>query len=270
MQTIAFFADTHCNHKYGLNLPTVDLDEGDQWKACELQRALYHTFEDCIGKVKKKKRGKLTTVLVGDVVELDAKGRTHQIITRNIETAVRGAISVLEPLAQISNKMYFVKGTEAHVGESGFSEASVAGNFDNAIPDPATKQPAWWHLLLDVDGVRMDIAHHPRGGSGGRPQNSQAVVDRLASDTLFEYANDGLEIPNLVIRAHIHQYKDSHDAFRVRAFIVPPFRYIEAYTRRIGITMQARVGCVLVYCDKGQYEIEPIIYEPKRPQWVKQ
>lgn len=269
MHTIAVISDLHTNHKMGLNKPEVDLEEGDKWKACGLQKTLFHTWEDCLGKIKKKKKGKLIGVLNGDIVDVDTKNRTGQIISHNPKVAISGAVSILEPFADMCKEIYFVKGTEAHVGESAWVEDTIAENFTNAQTCPDTNSKGWWFLPLEIDGVKMDIAHHPKGGTGGRPMNSQSSIDRLASDTLFEYANQRLPLPDLVIRSHIHQFKDSRDAFAVRAITTPAFCFLGAYARRLGINSEPGVGCVLIYVDGGGYEIEPIIYSPKRPEWIR-
>lgn len=269
MHTLACFADTHTNQKTGLNVPNKQLDEGDGWAACAIQRWLFNTFEDCLNQIEKRKKGKLIGLLNGDIVDIDEKDRTLQMVSRNPEIAVDGAQEVLAPFVQMCKSVYFVRGTEAHVGKSGWAEGLVANNFDNAAKCEETGRKTWWHLPLELEGVRMDISHHPSGNGGGRPMNSQGAVDRLASDALFKYANSGEKPPDLVIRAHIHHYLDSRDAFLTRAIILPSFCLLGAYTRRLNINEAARVGCVLVYCDRGRYEIEPILYEPKRAQWVK-
>lgn len=269
MHTLAIIADTHTNQKTGLNLPSKQLDEGDGWAACKIQKWLFHTFEDCLEQIDKKKQGTLIGCAAGDIVDIDEKDRTLQMVSRNPSVAVEGAQKIIAPFAQMCEKVYFVRGTEAHVGKSGWAEDLVASDFDNAEVCPTTGRKAWWHLPLILDGVTMDISHHPSTNGGGRPMNTQSAIDRLASDTVFKYANSGDKPPALVIRAHVHHYLDSRDAFITRAIICPSFSLLGAYARRLNINEAASVGCVLIYCDRGQYMVEPILYQPKRAQWVK-
>lgn len=270
MQTIVIISDLHANHKFGLNKPEVKLDESDKWQACEIQKTLFRTWEDCLEKIENKRRGKLTGIINGDLADIDAKQRTQQIISRNNAVVIQAARELLEPFANMCDVMYATKGTEAHVGDSAWIEDQIMQDYDNAVTCPETSRKAWWFLPLEVEGVKMDIAHHPKGGGGGRPQNSQSMIDRLASDTLFEYANQKVILPDLVIRSHIHQYKDSRDAFAVRAITTPAFCFLGAYARRLGINSEPGVGCVLIYVDGGKYHVEPILYKPRRPQWVQQ
>jgi hypothetical protein len=163
--------------------------------------------------------------------------------------------------------VYTVRGTAAHVGEQAKAEEAFASNFDNTIRNPETDNASWWHLPLEMDGVRMDIAHHPKGAGSGRPMNSQSGIDRIASDTLFNYANDGEVPPHLVIRSHLHGYRDSRDAFRTRAIITPAMCMLTSYTYRLGINIANPIGAILIYCDAGKYHVEPLTYPVRKPEW---
>ena len=268
MISLVILADTHSNHKMGLNPPQVTLEEGDSWGACEIQKRTWASYMDLLGKVKKIKGVKIGLVN-GDYIDIDEKNRTNQIISRDEATITTIGSEVIDPLAKLCKKMYFVRGTEAHVGKGGSAEELIASDFDNAVVCPDTKKKSWWHLLLDLDGVRFDIAHHPQSGGSGRPMNTQSAIDRLASDTLFNYANRGEQPPDLVIRSHIHKYLDSQNAFRVRAIITPPFTLLGAFARRLGISDEPQLGAIVIHCSGGTYEVEPILYQPRRPQWTR-
>jgi hypothetical protein len=267
MHTLLFCSDPHPNHKLGLNPPNVLLDEGDSWAACSIQRMLHATWMDILETVAKEKRGETIGIMNGDYADIDDKQRTNQIISRNEDDIRRMAIEVIEPMSDLCNKMYFVRGTEAHAGKSAHMENTIAANFDNAVICPDTKQPSWWYLPLEVDGVKFDITHHPKGGAGGRPFNSQTVVDRLAADTIFDYANNGERPPDFVIRSHLHHYLDSKDAFVTRAIITPPLSLLTAYGRRIGITREASVGAIMIFVDNGKSFVKPIIQKARKQQW---
>ena len=269
MKTLVLYADTHTNHKIGLNKPTTNLDDGDSWAACKIQRWLYDSYMSSLDYIHKHKEGDVIGVVDGDFVEVDEKQRTNQLISRNKADAVKSAQEVLEPLANLCRRIYFVRGTEAHVGKSCEYEELVADDFKNVVKCEDTGNKSWWHLPLELDGVTMDIGHHPKGGGGGRPMNSQSVVMRLASDTLFDYANNKLEVPDIVLRAHLHHYLDSGNAFAVRAIMLPSMCLLGAFAHRLGINEAPQVGCVMIYCDRGKYEVEPLLYQPERVKWVK-
>jgi hypothetical protein len=261
METTLILSDLHINSTVALCKPAAVLDDGGSYRPSPGQYWLWDKWEDMLNQIEKKRAGPLYTVINGDAVEGDAKGRSDQLITRNPATIVRFAADILDPLARMSAGFFMTRGTPAHVGKSGNLEESVADDL-SAVPDPATGNASWWGLLWESDGVTMDIAHHPKGGGGGRPMNSQGMIDRLASDALFEYANQGRKPPKLVIRSHIHQYKDSRDAFGVRAITTPAWTLATEYIHRIAPHAIADIGGVMIHCSAGNYEVEVIRYQP--------
>lgn len=269
MKTLLIVSDGHTNSIVGLSKPETKLDDGSVVSGSIPRRWLFWTWNNILEQVEKKKKGELIGLLNGDAIEWDAKQRhATELITPNKERAIEMAVEVYEPFFQMCARVFVVRGTEAHSGEQAQAEEALALNFDNAVRNPDTERASWWFLPLELDGVRMDICHHPRGGSGGRPMNSQSGIDRIASDALFMYANDGATVPHLVIRSHLHGYRDSRDAFRTRAIITPAMSLLTAYTYRIGINFSNPVGAVLVYCHNGEYYVEPLIYPVRRPNWI--
>jgi hypothetical protein len=264
--TLAIFSDAHTNSTVGLSMPSVELQEGDKVVAGSLRSWIFHSFMDLLEQIDKKKRGELYGVLNGDMIEVDAKHRTIQTLSRDVAEINRMATDLWEPFFQSAARVWVVRGTEAHVGANSQAEELLAANFDNTVKNEETGKATWAQLLLDVDGVRLDIMHHPSGGMG-RAINSHGIADRLAVDTLFEYANAGEVIPNLVIRSHLHRYVDSHDAYRVRAIITPALTFNTSYIFRIGVSRQNDIGGLLIHCDGGEYEVEPLLYKARRPEW---
>jgi hypothetical protein len=250
----------------GLAKPTVNLDDGDQVSAGTARRWLYWTFTDILKQVKEKARGDIYGLINGDVIESDAKNRSWQTITRNQSDIHAMACDTWEPFFEMCKGVWVTRGTEAHTGKSAHFEEDFAKNFTNTMRDEETGRASWWYLPLILDGVKMDVAHHPRAGSG-RPMNSQSGIDRVASDTLFTYANDGEIPPQLVIRSHLHGYRDSRDAFRTRAIITPAMSLLTSYVYRIGINVSQPVGAIMIYCHEGKYHVEPLLYPVRKPTW---
>lgn len=270
MKALLIVSDAHSNSTVGLAKPSIQLDDGDQVRAGTARRWLFWVWEDILkqtAELCKENDAELYGLINGDAVELDAKSRSIQLITRNQEEAIENASDVFEPFFNMCESVWVMRGTEAHVGQQAQAEESLAANFENSIINPDTDNHSWDWLKLELDGVRMDIAHHPRGGGGGRPMNSQGPIDRIASDTLFQYANNGEVPPHLVIRSHLHVYRDSRDAFRTRAIITPAMSLLTGYTHRIGINASEPVGAILIFCEAGKYSVKPITYEVRRQAW---
>jgi hypothetical protein len=270
LKTLLIVSDTHSNSTVGLAKPSIQLDDGDKVSASIPRRWLFHTFEDILDRTKKRAieyRSELYGLINGDAVELDSKDRSLQVITRNQTEAVKTASEVFEPMFAMCRGVYVMRGTEAHVGKQAQAEEALAQNFTNTIRNEETGNYSRDWLQLEFDGVRMDICHHPKGAGSGRPMNSQSGIDRIASDTLFMYANDGQVPPHLVIRSHLHGYKDSRDAFRTRAIITPAMSLLTGFTHRIGINMSEPIGAILIHCHEGKYHVEPLTYPVRKPTW---
>lgn len=247
-------------------MPKVKLDNGDDVTAGELRRFIYKTYRGLLEQVEKRKRGKLYSVLNGDMGEGDFKERTTSLITKDKTRIVGYMNDVYDPIFQMSTGVWNNRGTEAHIGCNGELEELMAQNFKNTIKDP-DGNASWKSLFLNFEGVTIDIMHHPASNGGGRPMNRGNVVDRLASDTMFTYANSGEVPPQLVIRSHLHGYMDSYDRFRTRGIITPPLSLLTPYQFRSGINRENSLGCILIHCHNGEFEVEPIIEKARKPQW---
>lgn len=271
MKSLLILADGHSNSTVGLAKPSVELDDGDQVSAGIVRRFIWQTYTrilDTAAERAKKFNSELYGLLNGDAVELAAKHASSQVITINREEAIRVAHETYEPLFERCKGVFVTRGTEAHTGLSATAEEAIAANFDNTIRNPDTNRASWWWLPLDLDGVRLDIAHHPRGGGSGRPMNKYGGIMRIASDTLFDYANDGKAPPHLVIRSHLHTYRDSLSAFRTRAIITPAMSLLTAYTHRIGINASEPIGALLVHCHEGKYHVEKLLTPVRSQSWM--
>lgn len=269
MKTLVIMSDAHSNSTVGLAPPSIQLDDGDVVSAGTVRRWLWYRYQEILEQVDKEKKGELYGVLNGDAVELDHKKRSTQIITTKTTEAISIANETYEPFFKMCKGVYVVRGTEAHVGSSGEAEESIAKNFDNSIPNEETGTASWWYLPLNYDGVKMDIAHHPKGGGGGKRQaTKQNLINRIAFDTQSDYAQDGQVPPHLVIRSHLHEYQDSWNAYRTRAIITPAFSLLTSYGHRIGLNINNDIGAIMIFCHNGEYFVKDLIKKTPRPQWV--
>ena len=93
---------------------------------------------------------------------------------------------------------------------------------------------SWWQLRLEVEGVRLDVAHHPPGGGGRRPWTAANFAATLAAMAFYETAARGEKPPHLYVRGHVHRPGDSYDAHPVRALVLPSWQLTTSYGYRIG------------------------------------
>lgn len=257
--TVAYISDLQTNSTIGICPPVVNLDDGGTYHASRLQRQLWNDYQDFIDRAQSaKSNGELYVIVNGDIHDGDHHN-TSQIISRNPATMQNIAADVLEPVAKIADKMFLVRGTEAHAGKSASLEEDIAKDFD--FQKNGNKR-SWWQLYAEFRGYTHDIAHHTSMGS--TPQGRGNAANKLATETIFEYANRGQRPPNFVIRAHVHRYADSFDNYITRAIILPCWQYRTAFIHRINAGKLPSIGGVLCEIEDGQApKWTAVIYKPR-------
>lgn len=261
MTSVLILSDLHIGSTVALCKPSVTLDDGGEYRASPGQSWLWRCWNETLERVEKHKTGDLYTVINGDAVEGDTKRRSLQTVSRNPATINQLAADILDPLAQLSAGLFFVRGTGAHVGKSAHLEEQIAADLDGT-PNPDTGAHSWYQLPLEIEGVRFDIAHHPGIGVGRNGWTAFTGIHTLASRVLFDCANNARPVPHLVIRSHNHVYRDSFDNFRVRAITTPAWTLATEYIQQIAPGALADIGAVLIHCSAGYYEAEIIRYRP--------
>lgn len=257
--TILVIGDMHIGSTVALCKPTVTLDDGGVYKSSRGQLWLWDKWRLMLDHVQYHKQGELYIVVNGDAVEGDIKQRSYQTISRNPATILALAADILDPLARQSAGMFFIMGTAAHSGTSAHLEEQLANDLGGRICDE-TGASSWWHLSLDVDGVRLDFAHHPGIGVSKNGWTAHNSINTLAARVLFDSANEGRPAPHIVIRSHNHTYRDSRDNYKVRAITTPAWTLATEYIHRIAPGAIADVGAIMITCDNGDYMVGPMIY----------
>jgi hypothetical protein len=264
---LALVSDLHTNSTIGLCPPYVELDDGGSYRASATQKWLWRNWQDYWQRVAKARAGKRLYIIVnGDAADGDHHD-TPQIITRNPATQRKIAGQVLEvgtSLTQSGDRLFFVRGTESHVGKSGWLEEELGEDL-RAERDTDTGAASSWHLRMEVEGVALDIAHH--GKLGARPWTRANAVNALAAATIMEHAERGEKPPQLVIRAHRHKTADSYDNYHVcRAIQMPAWQLMTAFSHKVATGSLADIGGLIVTCEAGRYDVQKVFYEPARPK----
>ena len=264
-EAVIFVADTHINSKVGLCLPEVLEDDGDTYKANLIQEWLWYTWNKCIKDIKKIVKKRYTTVILnGDVADLDSKKRTNQMVSRNPNTILRLARETLEPLTELADRVFVIRGTEAHVGKSGWIEEMLAESI-GAEKNKDLGQWSWWHLRAKFSDVKFDIAHHT--SMGNLPYTYPNSLTRLIQVTKLNYLDWGESLPDVIVRAHNHRHVDTGTTFSTRGVGLPGWQFPGNYLYRLGKENdRPHIGASVFICDKGEHEYKPLIYEPQRSE----
>lgn len=261
-------ADQHIGSTTGLCTPLAERDKGT-YRATPGQRWLWNSWLDFWANVKDITKGyRVVSVFAGDTVELDSKLRSDQMWSRNSAIIKQCAANVLEPATDISDAIYFIRGTEAHTGKSASGEEALAKDFDNTVKDG--KSYSWWHLRQKASGVRFDIGHHITGGR--LPWTEANAANKLAAIIRSRYAEMEQPCPHVASRSHIHRRSDSGKNFLpLFARITGAWQLNTAYAYRIGAeNATANITGDIYLCEHGEYQWIPFEYKPiRRRLWLK-
>lgn len=276
--TIAVVSDVHAGSTVAVCPSEVPLDDGNTYRAdskvAAWLRSCWREFWD---RVDQTRADKLYVVVNGDLVEGDHHG-TSQIISRHGGAQKAAARLLLEePLGLNPDALFFIRGTESHVGKSGSSEESIArALLEQGYPvqgDPATGTSSWWHLLLRIHDRLLSFAHH--GRMGRRPWTRKSNVTYLAEQIFSEYVRRGDEPPALAVRSHYHRYMDTgppHPVERnvTRVVQTPAWQLHTSHGWKVVPEDLADIGGVIITVSHETIRVEPVIWKPRRPQpWTK-
>jgi hypothetical protein len=190
---------------------------------------------------------------------------TTQILSGNptAQAAVVNAC-MARVLAEAPDQLFFVRGTEAHVGKSAaFEERIALGLQKDGRPvcgDPATGTASWWHLRMEVQGVRLDFAHHGRYGQ--RPWTRGNVVLNYAAEIFYDHAAQGVPHPHVAVRSHQHRFFDTAAAHPTRVVQTPAWQLATAFIHRINPGALAHVGGVILTIVDGVLTVHPVMFRP--------
>lgn len=273
---IPVFSDLHVGSTVGL-CPgrAIELDDGGTYTPNRAQRVLWDTWKDAWGIVKARSEElgwPVVTISNGDLVDGDHHN-THQLWSRDEMRMIDVAAEVLEPVIEVSDIMYFMRGTASHVGEQACLEEKVARDL-YAGGAPVRPSPAgnasWWHAFLEFNYVTFDIHHHPESGSM-RPYTAGGDVNRISVILFYEYWKTRMAPPDIALRSHKHEFRDGGSTHPTRSFVTAPWQMMTAFGHRIALGSKVpEVGLLLFYvypalsAETRRYFCEPITYRPQR------
>lgn len=253
---VALVGDLHCNSTVALCPPSINLDDGGTYRYSKQQRWIWARWLAFWQTVAERREGRRLVVILNGELADDNRHATTQLVSRNPADYTRLSLACLEPvmkLLQVDDRLYVLRGTEAHSGASGSIDEMIARDLGAVGPDDNTA--SHFNLRINVDGVRLDVAHHPPGGGGRLPWTRGNFANRLAGMAVFDAAERGDKAPHLYVRGHVHRPEDSYDRFATRALVLPSWQLQTAYGHRIG-GAPLPIGGAIVTCDNGRHDVE--------------
>lgn len=207
-------SDTHGGCKVALVHPDgAQLDGGGRYMPSAFQLKMWAWWQEFWGEwVPEVTRGEPYDIVInGDALD-GVHHRSTTQISHNMEDQQRIAEAVLRgPVEQCrasGGRYWHVRGTEAHVGQSGEYEERLARTL-GAIPNSEGQYARndLWKRVGDKDShVHAPLVHllHHIGTTGSAAHEASAVNGELAAE-FGEAARWGRTSPDYVVRSHRHR-----------------------------------------------------------------
>ena len=255
-------SDHHIGSTIGLCPPEVYLDDGGEYKPTKLQTEAWKFWDKDFWPFVWSRAKSRKTILVfnGDLVDGDHHA-TNQIWTKSVFEQVRVATDIFVKLTERADASYIVRGTAAHVQPSGTAEEAIAQKLKSTrVSGASVGARSIYHLMLNVYGVEMNIAHH--GPSSGRRiwtygNELRSYTRTIVLDALISRGKgENVVLPDVLIRSHVHHKIDEpckDYGHACRSFITPAWQWKTEYAH--GIVSHediADVGGLIVDIDDGE------------------
>lgn len=179
------------------------------------------------------KAKKLIVVHCGDVV--DGNHHNSMQLVQEVSDQITIARELLEPIVNKADRFFGILGTGVHAGQDNSDEIG----FYKLLGIEYGQR-----IILDLDGITHDFAHH--GRAGRRPWTSAAA--NIATEVIVDYASRGLPAPNYIWRGHNHLIDDS--GFKVpgtRSIALPSWQLKTSFGWRTSVnTARSDIGGMIV------------------------
>lgn len=249
IKNIIIISDLHCGCQMGLMRPDgAHLDGGGHVEPSDLQKKVWEIWLYFWNKqVPRWVKGEEYDVVVnGDVIDGSHHGSTSQW-SHNLADQTAAAFDILEPIFKKAHRAYMIRGTEAHVGQSGTDEERLAKALGAVKSEHGNH--ARWELWKHVGNYLCHFTHHI-GFTSSATHETSAVNAELAL-MFTEAGRWGHKPPAIICRSHRHSCSEirlpSRD-FYATAFCTAAWQLKTPFTYRIarGRTGTPQIGGSLI------------------------
>jgi hypothetical protein len=198
-------SDLHAGCRLGICAPSpIQLDDGGTYRPSVFQNVIWeHWMEFWKEWVPSVTRAEdYALVIVGDALE-----GVHHGVTTTVSNNINDQIEILRHVMNVPRsdrhlrRLFWVRGTEVHVGKSGCDEERVAREF-GAYPN-SEGQHARYELWVRVGNGLCHFLHHI-GSTGSSAYESTAVCKELI-EAYTEAGRNRMQPPDIVCRSHRHR-----------------------------------------------------------------
>lgn len=198
-------SDLHCGCRVGLCPPEpIELDDGGEYHASKFQQKVWawwtEFWEEWVPHITQGEP--YDVVINGDTLEGEHHG-SHTYISANEEDQKKIARKIVQPIRDKAERLYMIRGTEAHDGKSGANAETLAREM-GTVRDPESGQFARWELCKRVGGAIAHLTHHISVSSS--PYTKTTALVREWVTITERRATRGVPIFDFIVRAHRHRY----------------------------------------------------------------
>ena len=204
ISNIVVFSDIHVGCSLAIMHPDgAECDGGRIVKPSKIQLAIYAVWREFWDKwVPRATNGEpFIVVNNGDTVD----GSHHHATTQwshNINDQRTHAELLIRPVVEAcKGRYYHIRGTEAHVGQSGEYEETLAKSL-GAIKDEQGRY-ARWELLKKIGKYRVHFSHHI--GTTSSAAHESSAINAEISAMFTNAGRIGTQPPDVVVRSHRHR-----------------------------------------------------------------
>jgi hypothetical protein len=232
LNNIVVVSDIHAGCRLALCPSSgVKLDDGGRYDPSAFQKKVYSMWrsfwDEWVPEATRKEPYGI--VINGDAVEGIHHRATTPISTNPMDQE-EVAYQLLAPLVdRCKGRLWFVRGTETHVGQSACDEERLAKRI-GSVPNEEG-QYARWDLWKRIgDNKLMHLLHHV-GTTGSQAYESTAVHKELVEE-FIEAARWRRAAPDMIVRSHRHRHfetsistgTDSGETGRAIAVVTPAWQ----------------------------------------------
>ena len=229
VRNLVVISDTHCGCRLGLLSPEgIAVDSGGRYLPSEFQVKMWALWREFWAVwVPEVTRGEsFDLVHNGDAIDGVHHNSTTQISHNLIDQqaiAEAALAPVVKQCRDSGGTYYHIRGTEAHVGQSGEYEERLARTL-GAKPNKHGQHARYdlWKRVGDARGPLVHLLHHIGTTSSAAHESSAVNAELTAS--YVEAARWNREPPDFIVRSHRHRSiaVDMNSAKGYAAAIVTP------------------------------------------------
>jgi len=259
LRKILVLSDTHCGSVFGLCPPVYQAPDGAHYDANKIQKWMWNKWLHFTNKWLPSMMNDEPFVLVlnGDLIDGAHHGAT-EVIHPDPFTHTRLAYHILLDLVDRADKTFLVRGTECHTTGS----ETLLGEMLGASPCPATNDPCWEQLSLQINGTLCSFKHHI--GTSMRQWTEGSGLSTALSLELAIANHLGHEAPSVIIRSHRHKYGMFENGAQLIA-VTPPWQMMTRYAKRVTQHSITETGAIVLHFEGAKSELPRLsrtIYTP--------